>query len=153
MAEEPAAERLDEHDEEEGGPVKSFLEHLEDLRWVLIKSGVAAGVAILICFAAGNHVVTILEWPLKRAPLSYAPNIQVLRVMWGTNQLGVFQVGTNSLGDASVPTNQFLKLELEPLTAGTNQVWGLQMREDPEGARSHGLPIDITSFGPVGPFM
>ena len=24
-------------EEEEGGPVKSFLEHLEDLRWVLIK--------------------------------------------------------------------------------------------------------------------
>ena len=50
MADEPAAENLDEQpEEEEGGPVKSFLEHLEDLRWVLIKSGVAAGVAMLGC--------------------------------------------------------------------------------------------------------
>ena len=39
MAVEPEAERLDlDPEEEEGGPVKSFLEHLEDLRWVLIKS-------------------------------------------------------------------------------------------------------------------
>jgi len=153
MAEEPAAERLDEHDEEEGGPVKSFLEHLEDLRWVLIKSGVAAGVAVLICFAAGNHVVTILEWPLKRAPVSYPRNIQVMRVRWGTNQLGVFQVGTNSLGDANLPTNQFLKLELAPVTVGTNQVLGFQVLEDPEGTRSHGLPIDITTLSPAGAFV
>ena len=41
----------DEHDverpeDEEGGPVKSFLEHLEDLRWVLIKSVVSLSVAM-----------------------------------------------------------------------------------------------------------
>ena len=32
MVEEPDAEGLDAPAEEEGGPVKSFLEHLEDLR-------------------------------------------------------------------------------------------------------------------------
>ena len=49
MADEPVAENLDEQpEEEEGGPVKSFLEHLEDLRWVLIKSCAAAGVAMHI---------------------------------------------------------------------------------------------------------
>ena len=64
MADEPVAEHLDEQPEEEGGPVKSFLEHLEDLRWVLIKSGVAAGVAMLACLLAGNYVIRVLEWPL-----------------------------------------------------------------------------------------
>jgi hypothetical protein len=51
MAVEPEAERLDlDQEEEEGGPVKSFLEHLEDLRWVLIKSIAAAGVAMVTLF-------------------------------------------------------------------------------------------------------
>src|SRR5262252_402182 len=153
MAEEPAADRLDEHDEEEGGPVKSFLEHLEDLRWVLIKSGVAAGVAIVICLLAGNYVVAILEWPLKRAPVSYPPNVQVTRVTWGTNQLGVLQLSTNAFGGQSIPTNRFLKLELAPVIIGTNLVLGVQAKEDPEGARAHGLPIDITTLSPAGAFV
>ena len=51
-----------EHPEsgDEGGPVKSFIEHLEDLRWVLIKSTVALAVAMLLCLVAGNYVVDIL---------------------------------------------------------------------------------------------
>ena len=72
MADEPVAEHLDEQPEEEGGPVKSFLEHLEDLRWVLIKSGVAAGVAMLACLLGGNYVVRVLEWPLTRAPVRHS---------------------------------------------------------------------------------
>src|ERR1035441_5421933 len=89
MADEPIAEHLDEQPEEEGGPIKSFLEHLEDLRWVLIKSGVAAGVAMLACLLAGNYVVKVLEWPLKRAPVRHASGTQRVRVLFGTNQLSV----------------------------------------------------------------
>ena len=48
-----------EPDEEEGGPVKSFLEHLEDLRWTLIKSLVTIAIAMLICLIAGDKVVAI----------------------------------------------------------------------------------------------
>src|ERR1700687_4170306 len=96
MVDEPEAERLElDQGEEEGGPVKSFLEHLEDLRWVLIKSLTAAGVAMVTCFFAGNYVFQVLEWPLKRAPIYQGRDAQVLRVMLGTNQLGVFHVGTN----------------------------------------------------------
>ena len=35
--------------EVEGGAVKSFLEHLEDLRWMLIKSAAALFVAMFVC--------------------------------------------------------------------------------------------------------
>src|SRR5205085_8557095 len=95
MADDPGAERLEVHEEEEGGPVKSFLEHLEDLRWVLIKSIAAAGIAMLACFFGGNYIVKILEWPLKRAPFEKADKEQRVRVLFGTNQLGIFRVGTN----------------------------------------------------------
>ena len=56
MADDLGAERLDIQEEEEGGPVKSFLEHLEDLRWVLIKSLATIGVAMVVCFFGGNYV-------------------------------------------------------------------------------------------------
>ena len=51
----------------EGGPVKTFLEHLEDLRWVLIKTIAAIGVAFVICLFAGPYVIAILKYPLTRA--------------------------------------------------------------------------------------
>jgi len=90
MAEDPEAERLNAPEEEEGGPVKSFLEHLEDLRWVLIKSVAALGVAILLCLIAGNYVVNILKYPLTRTKHAYPGTNQVVTAFFGTNRLGVF---------------------------------------------------------------
>src|SRR4029077_20444453 len=90
MVDEPEAEPLDEQLDEEGGPVKSFLVHLEDLRWVLIKSLVALGLGMLICLLAGDNVVWILKQPLARAKLSYPGTNQVVTVFFGSNQLQVF---------------------------------------------------------------
>ena len=90
MAEDPEAERLDTPEEEEGGPVKSFLEHLEDLRWVLIKSVVALGVGILLCLIAGNYVVSILKYPLTKTRAPHSGGSQVVTVFFGTNRLGAF---------------------------------------------------------------
>ena len=52
---------------DEGGPIKSFLDHLEDLRWVLIKCVVSAGVCVLICLIGANYVVGVIERPLLQA--------------------------------------------------------------------------------------
>jgi hypothetical protein len=49
MATETDEPRTEFEQEDEGGPVKSFLEHLEDLRWVLIKSLAALSVAFVVC--------------------------------------------------------------------------------------------------------
>jgi hypothetical protein len=37
-------------DGEGGGPVKTFLEHLEDLRWTLIKCLCAVVISMVVCF-------------------------------------------------------------------------------------------------------
>src|SRR5512141_1258829 len=92
MVEEPAADSVEEEEEQEGGPVKSFLEHLEDLRWVLIKSVVALGVAMLICMIDGNYVVLILKRPLEKAKFSYPGTNQVVTVLFGTNRVGTFSL-------------------------------------------------------------
>jgi sec-independent protein translocase protein TatC len=152
MADEPEAERLDLPEEEEGGPVKSFLEHLEDLRWVLIKSIAAAGVAMVTCFFAGNYVFQILEWPLKRAPIYGGREAQILRVMVGTNQLGVFHLGTNDALASLAGTNRYVKLDIAPVTVGTNILLGVNVL--PEGqAPPQDVPIDIVSLGPAAAFV
>src|SRR6476659_4542001 len=112
MADEPEAERLDVIGEDEGGPIKSFLEHLEDLRWVLIKSLAAAGVAMVACFFGANHVFKVLKWPLNQAHIGPSKG-QVLRFVLGTNQLQVHYVlGTNDAWAALAGTNRFVSLEL-----------------------------------------
>jgi sec-independent protein translocase protein TatC len=152
MVDEPEAQRLETQDEDEGGPIKSFLEHLEDLRWVLIKSLSAAGVAMVVCFFAGNYVFTVLKWPLMRAPIAKDGNAQTVRVMWGTNQLGVFHPGTNDALRTLAGTNRFVRLEIAPITIGTNQVLGVdvQLEVQPPPPES---PIDIVSLGPAAAFV
>ena len=68
--------------------MKTFLEHLEDLRWVLIKSLVALGLGMLICLIGGNEMVGIIKKPLNQAtvPLPRGTN-QLWDIRWGTNLL------------------------------------------------------------------
>jgi hypothetical protein len=44
--------------------VKTFLEHLEDFRWVLIKSVMALFLGMLICLCSANYVVAVIKWQL-----------------------------------------------------------------------------------------
>ena len=154
MADEPVAENLDEQpEEEEGGPVKSFLEHLEDLRWVLIKSGVAAGVAMLGCLLGGNYVVRVLEWPLTRAPVPHSSKAQTVRVVLGTNQLSVLQITTNDPLASLIGTNPLVRLELLPVLKGTNQVLEWRALDDSDRPAEKGLPIQIVNLSPAGSFI
>jgi len=154
MADEPVADPLDEQpQEEEGGPVKSFLEHLEDLRWVLIKSAVAAGVAMLGCLLGGNYVIRVLEWPMARAPVRHATKAQTVRVFFGTNQLSVLHLATNDPLASLVGTNRFVRLDLVPAVRGTNQVLEWRALDDSDRPVEKGLPIEIVNLSPAGSFI
>ena len=61
---------LDENGEEYGGPVKSFLEHMEDLRWMLIRCVASVFVAMVVCLAGAPYLVETLAWPLHKAKQS-----------------------------------------------------------------------------------
>lgn len=154
MVDEPEGQRLEPQEEDEGGPIKSFLEHLEDLRWVLIKSIAAAGVAAIVCFFAGNHIFRILRWPLDRAPIAKSNNDQVWRFMVGTNQLQApFHVtNTNDIWGALIGTNRYVRLNLTPVTVGTNQMLGFTVETEAKPPPSES-PIDIVSLGPVSAFI
>jgi sec-independent protein translocase protein TatC len=148
MADEPEAERLES---DEGGPIKSFLEHLEDLRWVLIKSGTAAGVAMLICLLAGNYLVRVVEWPLERAPIGHMDKTQVVKLAFGTNQITSFEVGPNDPLASLIGTNEFVRLQMAPIPMGTNQVLALSVQA--ETGSEQKLPIQIINLSPAGAFV
>jgi sec-independent protein translocase protein TatC len=151
MAGDQASERPSEA---EGGPVKTFLEHLEDLRWVLIKSLVALGVAVLLCLLAGNYVVQIVKWPLTRAGVSWPGTNQIVTVSFGTNRLGAFQLTAEQQQSLNLGTNRFVSIQVEPLVIGTNQVLGWCASSDPAAvADAQRLKIDLINLGPAGGFV
>src|SRR2546429_9399998 len=95
MATEPDEVRTVVEEDDGGGPVKSFLEHLEDFRWVLIKSGVTVFVAMLLCLIAGDHVVAIIKRPLEKAQARYSKDDYIADALFGTNRLATYHLDKN----------------------------------------------------------
>lgn len=140
--------------ESEGGPVKSFIEHLEDLRWVLIKSTVALAIAMLLCLIAGNYVVDILKWPLARAKVSFPGTNQVVTVTYGTNKLGAFHLTAEQSTSLDLGSNRFVAVEVEPQIIGTNRVLGWKVNSDPAVAvAAQKMNIDLINLSPAGGFI
>ncbi|HEX3624160.1 MAG TPA: twin-arginine translocase subunit TatC [Verrucomicrobiae bacterium] len=156
--------------EAEGGPVKSFLEHLEDFRWVLIKSLVCLGVAMLICLMGANYVVAILKWPMTHNLLrslahtyrwtvpwatAHHENVgQVAVVSFGTNQLGSFQISPEERNAFDLWTNPFVSVHIQPATIGTNIVLSWHAEPDTNAvATAQGLNIDLINLSPAGAFF
>ena len=151
MAGDHEAERPDET---EGGPVKTFLEHLEDFRWVLIKSIATLLVAMLLCLLAGNYVIQVIKWPLTQAKVSYPGTNQVVTVSFGTNHLANFQLTAEQQAALNLSTNRFVAVQVVPVTIGTNQVLGWQIRDDPGAiADAQRMKIDLVNLSPAGGFV
>jgi len=112
--------------EEEGGPVKPFLEHLEDLRWVLIKGVVAVGLGMLLCLIGADYVLTLLRLPLEKADRLREPKGQELAIFVGTNIWTKFKPGTTNFGPVEFGSNHVTALEVVPVLVGTNLILALQ---------------------------
>lgn len=53
-------------EEPSGSAFKPFLEHLEDLRWMLIKMIAALGIAVTLSFFFARELMAVIIWPLRR---------------------------------------------------------------------------------------
>ncbi len=142
------------HDDE-GGPVKSFLEHLEDLRWVLIKGLAAVGIGMLICLVAGNQVMSILMRPLSRATFNYPGTNQVVSFKLGTNRLARLPLSPEQQQAYSslLGTNRYVELQVRLVPNGTNFGVVLDPVVHPDVDEARRLLIDLSTFGPVGGFV
>lgn len=142
-----------EEEEDGGGEVKSFLEHLEDLRWMIIKSAVAAFIGMIICLGAGNRLMNILIWPLERAAHVDAGTNRYLTLLVGTNRVVTARLGSNDLGFIDLHTNQHLVLRFSPLAVGTNLVLALQPVTNDVGGILPKTKVNLLNLTPAGGFM
>lgn len=139
--------------EDGGGPVKSFLEHLEDFRWLLIKTGAALLVCLIVCLYAVPEIVAVLKWPLSRAALVRVNNERKALVRVGTNTLTTLDLATNRIGGLDLGTNWFTVLQIEPVQVGSNIFLTLQVDKDPPPATVQGAATDLVYFDPAAPFF
>ncbi|NQU10097.1 twin-arginine translocase subunit TatC, partial [bacterium] len=67
-----------------GSVVKPFLDHLEDLRWMLVKMFSVVGVAMVGCFWFARELMSVMIWPLERVTGGDAkPYLRTLEVTGG----------------------------------------------------------------------
>lgn len=141
-------------DDDGGGPVKSFLEHLEDFRWLLVKISVSLGLAMLVCLCAANYVMAVLEWPLHRATVSFPGTNQVVTVSFGANRLGHYTLSREQEKSLNLGTNRFVAVQVEPLTVGTNQVlsWHVDTATGVADSAQQ-MQVELINLGPAGGFI
>lgn len=141
------------HSEEEefGGPTKSFLEHLEDLRWTLMKCAAAVGVCFLGCLFAAPLLVKVLIWPLENSGLQKTDKTQRVTLLVGTNKLGSFKIDTNQ--PSLFGTNLHTVLELVPFQSGSNLLLGLQPSTNEAAIAVSKRRVGLVNLGPAAAFF
>ncbi|MGA2749765.1 MAG: twin-arginine translocase subunit TatC [Verrucomicrobiota bacterium] len=152
---EPSDEPQPDDEQVEGGAVKSFLEHLEDLRWMLIKSGAAVLLCMMVCLFGVNRLVAILKWPLNRAAqrqLLFMPQDtnQVVTVQIGAVTLVTKEVKSGQLDFLNLGSNRFVTLHLDPVQVGTNALMALRVDTNGEPPRTG---PSLVFMDPSGPFL
>jgi len=153
---EPSDETQPQDDEVEGGVVKSFLEHLEDLRWMLIKSGAAILLTMMVCLFGVQKLVAILNWPLVRAQqrhVAFLPENtnQSVSIKLGGIQIQTLRATSNHLGFLYLGTNQSVVVRLDPVQVGSNTLLSISVDSNAPSPESSGP--QLVFMDPSGPFI
>jgi sec-independent protein translocase protein TatC len=136
-----------------GGPVKTFLEHLEDLRWMLVKSGAALLVALIACLYATPAIVWVLKRPLTHAALVRVGDERKAVVCVGTNILTTLELKTNRLAGLELGSNWLSVIQLEPVPAGTNILLAVRVDPNPPEKTLLASATDLVYLDPAAPFF
>lgn len=142
----------DKSDEDDGygGPIKGFIDHLEDLRWMLVKCVAALLVSAVVCLVAGNLIVSVLLYPLKKAnEIVVGEQPPMVQLTLGTNEMWL-PVSTNHFfKPINMGTNKVLSYNLVPTLVGTNLVLGLEMNPNPPAGPHKNVNVEIMGPGEV----
>src|SRR5262245_26065836 len=139
---------LDEEEEEGGGPVKPFLDHLEDLHWTIIKVLSALIISMVVCLVAGNWLVAVLTWPLAKAQELTAVTNQTAVIRLGDATVGKLPLkGLDPLLWGGVRPRAF---DVTAIPVGTNVMLGLRVDTNaPQSALKPGI-VTLKTYGPIG---
>ncbi len=143
-----------ENEDEGGGPIKSFLEHLEDLRWTIIKSAAAFAIGFVVCLSAAPWIISFLEWPLDQALKIRTSSAPRTVLLLGTNVLGKMP-SLEMAKQAALPglaTNADSFYRLTPQLIGTNWVMGIVPETNPPVTATLQNSVKLKNFGPISGF-
>lgn len=135
-------------DDEGGGPVKPFLEHLEDLRWTIIKVLSAVVIAMIVCLVAGNRLVEVLKYPLVRAKVLNDTRNPSVPLRVGNAWIGSLplQALTPNPWTSSPPAAFVMTARLE----GTNWVLGFVPDTSAPTTEAQSEMVGLKNYGPLG---
>jgi sec-independent protein translocase protein TatC len=150
MADETEVLPPDPEEVEGGGPVKSFLEHLEDLRWTLVKVVVSTVIGMIVCLSGSNYIFDFLFWPLKKAQEKRLTAEPQIALILGTNQLAKFSATNFPI--AGIPTNRDSYFRIQPLEIGTNHVLAVVPEPNPPKEATYGMRVSVQVLGPAEAF-
>jgi sec-independent protein translocase protein TatC len=143
----------DEEDEDGGGPVKTFIEHLEDLRWMLIKAGASVLIGMVVCLVAAPFLIDVLKAPLRKADLLRETKEAIVVLRMGTNTLWRLP-RSDFPGLPAAPEGKHVEsYQLIPTPdgiGGTNFVLSLQA--DASEAAEAEPSTALKNLGPMEPF-
>jgi sec-independent protein translocase protein TatC len=69
----------------ESETTKPFLDHLEDLRWTIVKIAITLAIAMIVCFVFRQALVAIMQAPLREID----PQVKALRALGITDSITV----------------------------------------------------------------
>src|SRR5579872_500797 len=148
--------RPEDEGEVGGGAVKSFLEHLEDLRWTIIKSGAAILIGMVVCLCANPVVVSILDWPRQcakhRHSLFFPKDTNtVVTFQFGSIPLKTLRVQTNKIGSLDLGTNRNVTIQIDPVETNGQQF--LTMKLTPSSNEPEDTMPALVFLSPSGTFF
>jgi len=140
-------------DEEEtgGGPVKTFLEHLEDLRWMIVKCAIAIALGVIVCLSAGKQIIAFVAWPLKQAQKFRTDPEPRVVITLATNVF--WQLPLKAFPFPGALTNRDTFLKLAPVAVGDQTVLGVVMDTNPPTGATDNMRLDLKVYSPGGGFV
>ncbi|HTQ30252.1 MAG TPA: twin-arginine translocase subunit TatC [Opitutaceae bacterium] len=135
--------------EEDLGEKKSFWDHLDDLRKVLVRSAIAIGLAFLVCILLDNRLVGILEYPLRHMDIFDTPRPTVTFQL-GSAQLGPYPVSREQFSALPPGTAPHVVFQVDSARVGEQQVVTLKTLPA-EGGGS--LRVQLHNLSPAEGFL
>lgn len=143
---------INHSDEEENlGPKKTFWEHLDDLRKVLIRSVAAVFIALIVCLIFDDKLVRVLEYPLRRMDMFEKPRPSVSFEL-GSTRLGPYEVSPEQFPAIPGAGTQNVTFKVGATKLGDEYVLTVKPETSPVAAMSD-LKVRLHNLGPAEGFF
>lgn len=129
----------------------SFLEHLEDLRWTLVKCAIALVTSLVICLFVCDKLAQVLEWPIRNMNL-LEKDQPTVTLFIGQKRLGPYQVTPEGLPGLPATGTPHLVYRLELSGTGDGDLSTAAFKLDPK-AEPGTSQVQLKNLNPAEGFM